>query len=301
MSRRLPSLTALRAFEAAARQLSFARAATELHVTPAAISQQIKQLEDYLGLALFRRGKTLALSDGAGVVLPQISEAFDQLERAVDRLRLRDASGPCVVSTPPTFAAHWLVPRLEDFHSRYPDIELRLLATRRLVDFSLEDVDVAVRFGAGPFPGLHAEALMQESIVPVATPAMAETIKAPADLLHCTLLHDESHEWDPAFPDWETWLSALGIAITQPLRVRHFGDSSLSIQAAVSGLGVTLMWRSLVVDELRSGRLQQLFGHSLATNQRYHLVTTDSRLKLAKVSAFREWLLEQTRLQPAAG
>jgi len=295
MSRRLPSLTAVRAFEAAARHLSFARAAEELHVTPAAISQQIKQLEDYLGLTLFRRGKTLALSDAAQTALPLLSEAFDQLEKAVDRLRAGDASGPLVVSTPPTFAARWLVPRLEDFQSRYPEIELRLLATRRLVDFVLEDVDVAVRFGAGSFAGLHAEPLMQESIVPVASPAVAQTIHTPADLITSTLLHDESHEWDPAYPDWETWLISLGLTLETPLRIRHFGDMNLSIQAAMSGLGVALVWHSLVVDELHSGRLVQLFGHALATQQAYHLVTAPNRFNLPKVQAFREWLLGQTQ------
>jgi LysR family glycine cleavage system transcriptional activator len=299
MSRRLPSLTALRAFEAAARHLSFARAAEELHVTPAAISQQIKQLETYLGLALFRRSKTLMLSDAAQLALPQITEAFDQLEKAVDRLRSGDVSGPLVVSTPPTFAARWLVSRLDDFQTRYPEIELRLLATRRLVDFTLEDVDIAVRFGSGPFPGLHAEPLMQESIVPVTSPAIATTINTPADLLRCTLLHDESHEWDPAYPDWETWLLSLGLTIETPLRIRRFDDANLSIQAAMSGLGVTLAWHSLVADELRDGRLVQLFGHALATQQGYHLVTPPNRLNLPKVIAFREWLLGQTQATPA--
>ena len=136
---------------------------------------------------------------------------------------------------------------------------------------------------------------MQESIVPVTSPAMAKTISGPADLLRCTLLHDESNEWDPAFPDWETWLIALGLRIESPLRLRHFSDSNLSIQAAMAGLGVTLVWHSLVADELRNGHLVQLFGHALVTNQRYHLVTTANRLKLPKVNAFREWLLAKTQ------
>src|SRR5512143_3140636 len=126
MSRRLPSLNALRVFEAAARQQSFVRAAEELHVTPAAVSQQIKLLEDYLGVTLFRRGKTLALNESASAVLPLISEAFDQLERAVMRVRVSDAGGPLVVSAPPTFAARWLIPRLDDFHASHPEVELRL-------------------------------------------------------------------------------------------------------------------------------------------------------------------------------
>jgi len=296
MSRKLPSLTALRAFEAAARHLSFARAADELHVTPAAISQQIKQLEDYLGIVLFRRSKNLALSEAASAVLPLVSKAFDRLEQAVARLRSGNATGPLVVSTPPAFAARWLVARLEDFQSRYPDIELRLLATPRLVDFTLEDVDVAVRFGSGPFNGLHAEPLMPESIVPVSSPTIAETIRRPADLLRCTLLHDESRDGDPAFPEWETWLQSLGIVVKTSvhiLRIRRFGDTNLAIQAAMSGLGVTLAWRSLVADELRAGRLVQLFGSALPTKQGYHLVTPPNRLNVPKVNAFRAWLLGQ--------
>jgi LysR family glycine cleavage system transcriptional activator len=296
MARRLPSLISLRAFEAAARHLSFARAAAELHVTPAAISQQIKQLEDYLGQALFRRGKVLALSETAREVLPWVTEAFDRLETAVERLRPSHASGPLVVSTPPTFAARWLMSRLENFQTRYPHIEIRLLATRRLVDFTLEDVDVAVRFGSGPFPGLHAEPLMKESIVPVSSPVVADAINSPADMTRCNLLHDESQDWDPAFPDWETWLLSLGVAVEAPLRLRHFGDTSLTVEAAMSGLGATLVWYSLVADELRAGRLVQLLGLSLSTHHGYHLVIPPNRLNLPKVICFKEWLLEQTRL-----
>lgn len=300
MSRRLPPLNALRAFEAAARHLSFARAAEELHVTPAAISQQIKQLEDNLGANLFRRGKVLALSAAAGAALPLISEAFDRLDKAAARLRADKHDGPLVVSAPPVFAARWLVPRLDDFHTSHPDIELRLLATRRLVDFAVEDVDVALRFGAGPYPGLHAERLMTEVIVPVAVPALAAAIKRPADLLRCTLLHDDSHEWDPTFPDWDTWLASLGVAVAAPLRIRHYGDINLVIQAAASGLGVALAWHSLVADELRGGRLVRLLDSALPTGHGYHLVAPPNRLQLPKVAAFREWLLGQaTRHQTA--
>jgi LysR family glycine cleavage system transcriptional activator len=293
MTRRLPSLNALRAFEAAARHASFARAAEELHVTPAAISQQIKQLEDGLGVSLFRRGKVLALSDAATLALPLISDAFDRLERAAAQLRAGERDGPLVVSVPPAFAARWLVPRLDDFHHRHPEIELRLLATRRLVDFGVEDVDVALRFGSGPYPDLYAERLMTEVIVPVAVPALATTIKHPEDLLGCTLLHDDSHEWDPAFPDWDTWLASLGVEVVTPLRIRHYGDVNLVIQAAASGLGVALAWHSLVVDELRGGRLVRLLGRALPTNHGYHLVTPPNRLQLPKVTAFRDWLLSQ--------
>jgi LysR family glycine cleavage system transcriptional activator len=297
MSRRLPPLNALRAFEAAARQRSFARAAEELHVTPAAVSQQIRQLEEYLGLRLFRRGRALELCDAAQAVLPLLSEGFDQLERAAARLRAGSQDGPLVISAPPTFAARWLIPRLDDFQARHPEIELRLHASRRLVDFDLEDVDAAIRFGSGPFAGLHAERLMPEAVVPVASRAVAAKIQRPADLLQITLLDDESHSWDPAFPDWETWLASLNVAGN--LRIRHFGDASLVSQAAEAGLGVALVWYSLVADALRDGRLVRLFGSTLPTHHGYHIVYPPNRAHLPKVAAFSQWMLEKAREQSA--
>lgn len=293
MSRRLPSLTALRAFEAAARHRSFARAAEELHVSPAAVSQQIKQLEGQLGLTLFRRGQHITPSEQALAVLPMISEGFDLLERAAERLRVGNDAGPLVVSVPPTFAARWLVSRLDDFQARHPDIELRLSATRRVVDFALEDVDAAVRFGPGHYPGLHSERMMSEVIVPVAAPSVAAGIAQPADLLRCTLLNDEAREWDPTFPDWDTWLTSCDVPVTGPLRIRHFSDSNLVIQAATARLGVALMWRSLVSDELRAGRLVQLFDRVLPTGYGYYLVIPPNRLHLHRVVAFRDWMLAQ--------
>jgi len=295
MSRRLPSLTALRAFEAAARHRSFSRAAAELHVTPAAVSQLIKQLEEALKVKLFKRGKTLALSDAAAAAIPYFSDAFDRLEQSVNRLRVGDPSGPLVVSTPPAFAAHWLIPRLDDFHASHPDIELRLLATRRPVDFEVEDVDIALRFGSGPFAGLHTEKLLNESLVPVAAPVMAAKIKKPRDLLSCTLLNDESQAVDPSRPDWDTWLASFGLSPKQPLRIRHFGDANLVIQAAIANLGIALVWQSLVADALRTKRLVRVLGKTLATNKAYHLVTSPQRLHLDKVAAFRKWILSQIK------
>lgn len=295
MSRRLPPLTALRAFEAVARHLSMARAAEELHVTPAAVSQQIKLLEDQLGQPLFKRGKALALSDAAEAALPLLTDAFDRLERAAARLRSGASDGPLVVSTPPAFAARWLVPRLEDFQSRHPEIELRLLATRRLVDFALEDVDCAVRFGDGDYPGLHVERLMAEAIIPVAAPSVAAEIASVADIARKPLLNDEWHTGNMAFPDWETWLGSQGVTPDTPLRIKHFGESNLTIQAALSGLGVALVWRTLVEDDLRAGRLVWLLDRTIATRMAYHLVMPANRLGAAKVAAFRDWLMEKSR------
>ena len=293
MSRRLPSLNALRAFEAAARQASFARAAEELHVTPAAVSQLVKQLEDYLGVTLFRRGKQLTLSKSAFATLPILSEAFDQLERVVARLRSSDERGPLVVSTPPAFAARWLVPRLDYFQERHPEIELRLLATRRLVDFARDEVDLAIRFGSGDYPGLQVERLKDETIIPVAAPGLAADIRCAGDLARKPLLHDEWHTSHQVFPDWETWLASQGVRPDAPLRIRHFGDATLTLQAAVAGLGVALAWHSLVADDLSRGTLVRLLDLSIASDLAYHLVIPPNRAKLAKVTAFREWLLAE--------
>jgi LysR family glycine cleavage system transcriptional activator len=297
MPRELPPLNALRAFEAAARHLSFVRAAEELHVTPAAISQQVKLLEDHLGTSLFHRGKKLALSDAGNAALPLVSEAFDQIERAMLKMRPNSLGDALVISAPPAFAARWLIPRLEDFQSRHPNIELRLHATKRLVNFQVEDVDVAIRFGAGSYPDLIVERLMPETIIPVAAPALAAIINAPDDLINCTLLEDEWHVDNGVFPDWATWLATLGVNNVAPLRVRQFGDANLTIQAAISGLGATLSWYSLVVDDLKAGRLVRLLDQSIPSTLGFDLVMPQNRATPSKALAFRAWLLAQSAHQ----
>ena len=226
-------------------------------------------------MALFQRGKTLALSELVNASLPTLTEAFDQLERAFGRFRVGNDNSPLVVSAPPTFAARWLIGRLDDFQTRYPEIELRLLATRRLVDFNVEDVDVAVRFVSGPFTGLHAERLMPESIIPVAAPKLVESIKSPA------------------FPDWDTWLTSFVVTVASSLRIRRFGNTNLVIQAVTAGLGVALAWYSLVADDLHTGKLVRLFSSMLPTSHGYHLVAPTNHLSRPKVAAFREWLHDQ--------
>jgi LysR family glycine cleavage system transcriptional activator len=292
MSRRLPPLRALRAFEAAARQMSFARAADELAVTPAAVSQQIKLLEDTLGLALFHRSPHLALTEGAAAALPLFTDAFDRLERAVERLRQGRRGGPLVVSVPPFFAARWLVPRLERFYDRHADIDLRLSASRRLVDFAVDDVDCAIRYGAGRYPGLHAERLWVEEVVAVAAPRLAARLAQPADLLGCTLLVNQNTGWDRTFPDWRSWLAAAGVEAGDGLRLKPFDETALIIEAAVAGLGVALIWRSLVGDDIKAGRLAQVFPARPLDNA-FHLVCPPTRLEWPKVAAFRAWVLEE--------
>ncbi len=253
-------------------------------------------MEDHLGVTLFVRGKKLALGDAAHTVLPLVSEALDQIERAMLKTRPNTQNNTLVISAPPAFASRWLVPRLEDFQTRHPGIELRLQATKRPVNFQVEDVDVAIRFGAGNYPGLTAERLMPEALIPVAAPALAASIHTPDDLLAHPLLEDDWHIENGMFPDWITWLATLGVNAT-PARIRHFGDANLVIQAAVSGLGVALCWHSPVADDLKAGRLVHLLNQSIPSTLGYDLVIPQNRLALEKVATFRHWLLEQSSQQ----
>lgn len=290
--RKLLPLRSLQAFEAAARHLSFARAADELHVTPAAISQQIKLLEARLNLVLFERGPPLSLSTQARTALPHIRSAFDLLERAAEQLRASAEIQALVISTPPSFASRWLIPRLERFQQRHPEIELRLLASTRPVDFSGENADAAVRYGGGRYPGLHAERLRAESVVALAHPRLAANLLHPADLLNVHLLYNSGISWDPTFPDWNTWLRNAGVEPESPLRLREFSDANLVTEAALAGLGIALLQRTLVSEELATGRLVALFSEQALVNG-YHFVCPSRHLERAPVAAFRQWLLDE--------
>jgi LysR family transcriptional regulator, glycine cleavage system transcriptional activator len=292
MSRRLLPLRALQALEAAARHLSFARAAKELNVTPAAISQQIKLLEDQIGQPLFERSPTLRLSPSAQAASRQLREAIDLLQRVSEQLRIGQTQRLLVVSLAPSFASRWLIPRLERFSARHPDIDLHLLATTRTVDLEAEHVDAAVRYGVGRYPGLHAERLRAESVVVVAHPRLAAGLNHPSDLPGATLLHNTSIAWDPTFPDWATWLRGAGVTPAGALRTRTFDDTNLLIEAALAGLGVALLWRTLVNEELASGRMVALFQEQPLANA-YHFVCPPARLTLPPVAAFRQWLFDE--------
>jgi LysR family transcriptional regulator, glycine cleavage system transcriptional activator len=296
MSRHLLSLRALQALEAAARHRSFARAAEELHVTPAAISQQIKQLEELLGYPLFsRKAGGLQAAAASQAVLGQLGNAFDSLERISTQLRSARTERPLVVSLPPTFASRWLIPRLERFHARHPDVELRLLASVRVVNFDTEDVDMAVRYGHGRYPGLHVERLREENMLVVAHPRLKHDLRTPTDLLKATLLHYGTAN-DPVFPDWPTWLRNAGIDNHAPLRIREFGDINLVIEAALSGLGVGMAWQSLVEEDIAAGRLVALFPEQPLSSA-YHFVCPPQRLALPGVAAFRDWLAGEINSQ----
>ncbi len=298
MARRLPPLNALRAFEAAARHLSFTRAAEELHVTQAAISHQVKALEEHLGRKLFRRlNRALLLSDDGQAYLPSVSRAFALLNDATRNLLERDAPGPLTVSALPSFAARWLVPRLGRFRQIHPDIDLRIDPSAALTDFASGDVDVGVRYGRGKYPGLRADWLMTEDIFPVCSPALLSgehPLRAPGDLEHQVLLHDDGHG------DWRTWLLAAGVDRVDPTRGPIFTDSSMLIQAAMAGQGVALARGVLAADELAAGRLVRPFTLSLPTEYAYYLVCPQSTAEQPKIAAFRDWLLDEARREASA-
>jgi LysR family glycine cleavage system transcriptional activator len=295
---RLPPLNALRCFVVAAKHLSISRAAEELFVTPAAVSQQIKQLEDHLGCLLFRRtARSLLLTDEGQACLPGLADGFQKLADALDEIDLLQKGGVLTVSVAPSFAAKWMMGRLEDFQEQYPDIDVRISASNQMVDFGSEDVDCAIRYGAGNYPGLETDHLLSESIVPVAAPVLVEQsgIREPSDLVGVPLLHDDGPERDASCPDWPMWLKAAGVKDADGKRGPRFDQSALVLEAAVAGRGVALAKARLAEQDLEAGRLVRLFDLEQPLRFAYFLVCPARKARLAKVAAFRTWLLSRTR------
>lgn len=299
MQRNLPPLNALRAFEAAARHLSITRAAEELHVTPAAVSHQVKGLEAYLGLALFKRAnRSLRLTDAGQACLPGLREGFERLAAAMDAVRAGDESGPLTVSVPPSFGAKWLVARLDRFRQANPGYDVRLDASMRLVDLAREGVDIAVRYGAGRYPGMRVDRLMDEVAVPVCSPRLLEgaaPLRVPADLCRHTLLHHTAPYQDDGYPDWRMWLQAAGVDGCDLSRGPTFSMASLAVQAAIDGQGVALVGDVLVADDIAAGRLVRPFALSFPVSFAYYVVCPLASAERPRVVAFREWLLEEAR------
>ena len=297
MSRRLPPLNALRAFEAAARHLSFAKAAAELHVTPAAVSHQVKALEEQLGVMLFRRlNKAVLLTDAGQRALPGMREAFDRLAETVERVRARRDDDRLTVSVAPSFGAKWLVPRLDRFRAAHPEIEIRIDGSTQLVDFAREDVDVAIRYGPGRYPGLRVDRLLQDEVSPVCSPRLCAgppPLGVPADLRRHTLLHVDWAMRDPTWPDWRMWLLAAGLRDVDSTRGPKFNQSSLAIEAAIAGQGVALGERALVAGDLAVGRLVRPFELSVPATFAYYVVAPEAAADRPKVAAFRDWALAE--------
>lgn len=296
MSRKLPPLKALRAFEAAARHLSFTQAAGELHVTQAAISHQVKILEEHLGLPLFRRlNRRLVLTEAGQLYLPILREAFDRIHAGTQQLYKEDDSGPLRVSAIPSLAAKWLLPRMSRFRDRHPDIDVMISANNKLVDFTDDSVEMAIRYGMGNYPGLQTDLLLSDEVFPVCSPSLLDgpkPLKKPEDLVYHTLLHDEVSRHDES-PDWRNWLRAAGVSGVDWNRGPGFSDSSMVIDAAAAGQGVALAHRWLAAADLESGRVVQPFGPAVPSKFAYYVVCPLAFADRRRVRLFREWLLEE--------
>jgi LysR family glycine cleavage system transcriptional activator len=291
--RRLPPLNALRAFEAAARHLNFSRAADELSVTPGAVSQQIQNLEDYVGAALFKRTpKGLLLTDAAQTALPSLREAFDRLAEAASLLTAAVDGRRLTLTAPPSFAAKWLAPRLGAFERAHPQVDVWLSAGMELVDMTAGEVDVAIRYGGGRYPGLEVSRLIGETVIPVVSPGLLNEhpLDTPRDLFGQVLLHDGSPDLDDSCPDWSMWLAARGLKDIDGLRGPRFNQSSLVIEAAVNGRGVALAKRTLAQADLEAGRLVAPLQIATVVDFAYYLVHPKAKGRLPQVKAFISWI-----------
>lgn len=294
-------LNALRAFEASARHQSFSAAAAELHVTPAAVGQLVRTLEDWLGTALFNRGPSgrtrLVPTEAAERALPEIRAGLDRLALGLERLKEGSTSGVLTVAISPAFAAKWLLPRIESFQAAWPDTDVRLDTNLKPVDFVAQRIDIGVRYGTGTWPGLAAEKLMDESVYPVCSPHLLRErprLREPSDLARETLIHDLSMESHTGFPTWEAWLKKAGATALNASRGMKINNSAAVLQAAIDGHGIALARSVMAGDDLAAGRLIRLFPKiDFASPLAYYVIYRPECANLPRLAAFREWLVEE--------
>src|SRR6476661_724745 len=311
MATRLPPLNALRAFEAAARHLSVKKAAIELNVTPAAVSHQIRMLEDYLGVQLFHRyNRALELTDAARASLPKLREGFDCLVQAVERLRSHVSGGVLTVSAAPSFAARWLMPRLHRFIAAHPEVDVRVsarmrrvsvdgkgdVAERATVEAWLDDSDIAILYGRGNYPSLWVKKLLNLTITAICSPQLVKgdhPLKSPADLSRHMLLHDDTGDLYDNEPFWDVWLREAGVNGVDSRRGPHFSHAVLAFEAAIDAVGVVATMPVLAAEDLATGRLIAPFDLRVPLASAYSLVCNESASTRPAVALFRDWLLEE--------
>lgn len=297
MPRRIYPLNALRAFEASARHLSFVKAAAELSVTPAAVSHQVKRLEEYLGFPLFRRrSRGLVLVESGQLLLADLREIFLGLDNAMERVVGSDSRGSLTLSVAPTFAVMWLIPRLQKFYALHPDIDVRISTSLGLVDFQRDDFDAAIRLGSGRWFGLETIKLFDETVTPMCSPSLIEgpnAIKTPNDLSRHVLLHNHSMDYDPQAPTWESWLQAAGAEGVDASRGTHFSLPDHGLQASIDGAGIVLGWRTLSAGDLAAGRVVEPFDLALSLGSSFYLTYPEAHTQRPNIAAFRDWLLQE--------
>ena len=287
MAVRFPPLSALRPFEAAARLESFTKAAAELHLTHGAVSHQVRALEEHLGTALFtRRGKRVALTAAGRLFAERLRAALEEIARAAEAARTRNVNR-LSVSVLPSFASRWLMPRLIGFMERHPEFEVNVAASTSLANFGAEDIDLAIRFGRGPWPPYFCERFLDDEYFPVASPRMnrGKLPKKPADLLAPGIrIIREDRDY------WPAWFAAAGVAFEDRVRGPLFNDSTYSLQAAARGEGVALARRSIVLEDLERGVLKRLFTVAVPSAERYWFVCPKETAEAPNVKAFRDWV-----------
>ena len=297
MADRIPPMQALRAFDAAARTGSLTRAAESLHVTHGAISHQIKALEEAFGVKLVERsGRGIRLTDEGERFAARLRGALTEISDAVREIADRSNPRQLRLSTLPSFAARWLLPRIARFMKAHPDIDLEIRSSNGLVDFRRENVDVAIRHGSGQWPGVIAEHLLDEASFPVCSPRLAKgkLPQRPADLARFTLLRGEGEQWRP-------WFEAAGLDWPEPTRGPLYSDSSHMLQAAIEGQGIAIARSSLLGDDLRNGVLVKLFDIVVPLPRKYYLVYPPRMKDSPKLDAFRKWLKQELNAKKPAG
>ncbi|KCV81142.1 DNA-binding transcriptional activator GcvA [Actibacterium atlanticum] len=293
MSDRLPPLTALRAFEAAARHMSFAKAAEELNVTPAALSFQIKSLEEHLGQQVFHRlNRAVELTEAGRALAPGTRDGFDALNAAWRATQRLQDDTTLTITAGPALTAKWLAPRLYEFARAHPEIDLRFSTTLRVVDLERDGVDVAIRFGQGEDDGLYSIAARKEWMIPVMTPELAEQFPTPESLTKAPLLFDESIRFLDPPCDWPMWFRAAGINF-EPTRGSHFSNADHAIDAAVAGVGVVLGRRPMIIKDVLEGRLCMPFKLAIETDARFRFICLQGAETRPKIAAFRDWFLAE--------
>ncbi|WP_299888901.1 transcriptional regulator GcvA [uncultured Ruegeria sp.] len=293
MSDYLPPLTALRAFDAAARHMSFAKAAAELHVTPAALSFQIKSLEEHLGRPLFRRlNRAVELTEAGQALAPGAAEGFAMLQAAWRTVRRQEDGSSLTVTAGPALTAKWLAPRLYEFARAHPEIDLKFSATLRNMDLERDDVDVAIRFGYGQDDGLYSVPVRKEWLTPVMTPELADQFATPESLMNAPLIHDESISFLKPPCDWPAWFRAAEVEFV-PTHGAHFSNADHAIDAAVAGVGVALGRRAMILKDLSEGRLVAPFKLAIETKGRFRFLCLPGAEQRPQIAAFRDWFLSE--------
>jgi LysR family glycine cleavage system transcriptional activator len=292
MPRPFPPLSALRPFEAAARLESFSRAAEELHLTHGAVSHQVRALEEHLGTPLFaRHGKRVTLTAAGRAFAESVRNALQEIAQAAERLDSRKRDHQLSVSVLPSFASRWLMPRLIRFMDAHPQIEVNVAASVALADFTRDGVDVAIRFGRGPWPPLVCEEFLDDEYFPVASSKLPKSKlpKEPGDLLRMRIIREDRDYWC-------LWFEAAGVQVRDiPMAGPLFNDSTYSLQAAARGEGIALARRSIVGEDLERGTLKKLFGVTVPSRESYWFVSPKELAAAPKVKAFRDWVKAELR------